>query len=107
MYTCQDNISEIQFLNSKYYLNLFTDSDTPYTDWDTPRTIRDRIRCAYRDAGRQYPIRDTVHYPMAHDIVRPLEDNGHVIEWWSYVKDKQHNHYKTGCSRIRTQSSCL
>ncbi|CAH1802557.1 unnamed protein product [Owenia fusiformis] len=56
--------------------------DTPETKWETPETIRDKIRVAYRDAGRGYHIRDTVVYPMAHDIVKPLTDKDDVITWW-------------------------
>ena len=57
--------------------------DTSLTDWEAPKTVRDKIRCAYKDNGRGYYIRDTVVYPAAHDIVKPLQEGaGHVIEWW-------------------------
>ena len=57
--------------------------DTPATNWDNPQTIRDKIRVAYKENGRPYYIRDTVYYPMAHDIVKPLiEGPGNVVEWW-------------------------
>ncbi len=57
--------------------------DTPLTNWDEPKTVRDKIRCAYKENGRGYYIRDNVVYPAAHDIVKPLqEEAGHVVEWW-------------------------
>ncbi|XP_064633076.1 uncharacterized protein LOC135491262 [Lineus longissimus] len=57
-------------------------SDTPKTNWDNPLTVRDRIRVAFRDAGRPYKIRPTIFYPMTEDIVRPLQEEDPVIEWW-------------------------
>ncbi|XP_070207799.1 uncharacterized protein [Littorina saxatilis] len=60
--------------------------DTPETNWAQPKTVRDRIRTAFRDAGREYLIRDTVHYPMVYDIVKPLKDGDPLVEWWA--KDK-------------------
>ncbi len=57
--------------------------DTPLTNWDCPVTERDKIRVAYRDNNRGYLIRDTIVYPPAHDIVKPLvEGEGRVVEWW-------------------------
>lgn len=57
--------------------------DTPITNWDNPKTIRDKIRVAYKENGRPYQIRPTVYYPMAHDIVKPLiEGPGNVLNWW-------------------------
>ena len=57
--------------------------DTPHTNWDNPKTVRDRIRVAYKENGRPYRIRDTLYYPMAEDLVKPLEEGpGNVVEWW-------------------------
>lgn len=56
--------------------------DTPHTDWDSPKTVRDRIRVGFRNAGRGYIIRDTVQYPMAYDIVKPGDKDMEYIEWW-------------------------
>lgn len=56
--------------------------DTPDTNWECPVTVRDKIRVAYKDAGRQYAIRDTVYYPPAHDIVKPLGIHDPPVEWW-------------------------
>lgn len=56
--------------------------DTAHTNWERPQTVRDRIRLAFREAGRGYQIRETVTYPMAHDIVKPCDDGGPVVEWW-------------------------
>lgn len=58
-------------------------SDTPHTNWECPVTQRDKIRVAYKANNRGYLIRDTVTYPAAHDIVKPLvEGAGDVVEWW-------------------------
>ena len=57
--------------------------DTPHTNWDNPVTVRDKIRVAYKENNRAYYIRDTVFYPAAHDIVKPLvEGTGKLVEWW-------------------------
>ncbi len=57
--------------------------DTPITNWDNPTTVRDVIRAAFRNNGRSYHIRDTIRYPMSHDIVKPMvEGPGNVFEWW-------------------------
>ena len=57
--------------------------DTAHTNWDSPVTERDRIRVAYKSNNRGYHIRDTIIYPTAHDIVKPLvEGPGNVVEWW-------------------------
>ena len=56
--------------------------DTPYTAWDNPKTVRDRIRIAFKEAGRPYCIRDTTSYPMAYDIIRPLDEGSQINQWW-------------------------
>ena len=57
--------------------------DTSHTNWEHPITTRDKIRVAFRDNDRGYYIRDTIYYPTAHDIVKPLrEGEGEVVEWW-------------------------
>jgi hypothetical protein len=63
--------------------------DTPNTSWDNPVTVRDKIRVAYKNAGRNYHIRETTHYPMAFDMIRPLnkDSTNEIIEWWLYKDD--------------------
>ena len=57
--------------------------DTPKTNWKNPQTVRDKIRCAYKDNNRAYHVRNTVVYPAAHDVVKPLkEGTGDLVEWW-------------------------
>ncbi|CAF3783557.1 unnamed protein product [Adineta steineri] len=57
--------------------------DTPETNWTQPITSRDKIRVAFREHGREYPIRPTIYYPPSHDMIRPLSnDLDDVIEWW-------------------------
>lgn len=58
--------------------------DTPETNWSHPTTSRDKIRVAFRDHGREYPIRPTIYYPQAHDMIRPLSnDLNDIVEWWN------------------------
>ncbi|KAL8624310.1 hypothetical protein ACOMHN_044741 [Nucella lapillus] len=58
-------------------------SDSVKTNWDEPVTVRDRIRRAFRDAGRGYVIRDTLFFPMVHDVVKPVrEGEDPMVEWW-------------------------
>lgn len=61
--------------------------DTPKTNWDNPKTVRDKIRVAFRDAGRPYKIRETVYYPMCEDMIKPLGETDDIIKWW-IPKDK-------------------
>lgn len=57
--------------------------DTPHTNWDNPVTVRDKIRVAYKENNRPYYIRNTIIYPAAHDIVKPLREGvGELVEWW-------------------------
>ncbi|XP_050412095.2 uncharacterized protein LOC126826986 [Patella vulgata] len=57
--------------------------DTPYTDWNEPKTVRDRIRIAFKEADQEYNIPETIYYPMAHDIVKPMKHGDSLIEWWN------------------------
>lgn len=57
--------------------------DTPRTNWECPVTERDKIRAAYKANNRGYHIRDTIIYPPAHDLIKPLvEGPGNLVEWW-------------------------
>jgi small GTP-binding protein len=57
--------------------------DTPHTEWDAPKTIRDKARVAFREASQSYFIPDTTTYPAAEHIVKPLKDDGvTVVRWW-------------------------
>lgn len=61
-------------------------ADTPETNWTEPRTVRDRIRVAYRDAGRGYTIRPSVKYPMCHDMIKHADPTttSQIVNWWQY-----------------------
>ena len=79
--------------------------DTPITNWDNPKTARDRIRIAYRENGRPYHIRETTRYPMSHDIVKPLvEGPGNVLEWWKELGAKNQEEDATETAEDRTES---
>eukprot|EP01063_Lacrimia_lanifica_P006625 TRINITY_DN1413_c0_g1_i2.p1 TRINITY_DN1413_c0_g1~~TRINITY_DN1413_c0_g1_i2.p1 ORF type:complete len:449 (+),score=100.38 TRINITY_DN1413_c0_g1_i2:69-1415(+) len=65
-------------------------ADTPQMEWADPRTVRDRIRVAFRNAGRGYFIPPTLRYPMAEHIVKPLRDDGSsVLKWWVSAVEPQ------------------
>eukprot|EP01114_Cavostelium_apophysatum_P000315 TRINITY_DN10297_c0_g1_i1.p1 TRINITY_DN10297_c0_g1~~TRINITY_DN10297_c0_g1_i1.p1 ORF type:complete len:342 (-),score=74.70 TRINITY_DN10297_c0_g1_i1:162-1187(-) len=63
--------------------------DTPHTEWDAPKTMRDKIRVEFKKHGREYLIPDTVTYPAAHHIVKPLHLNDPVVEWWKVPPGKK------------------
>jgi ADP-ribosylation factor 1/2 len=57
--------------------------DTPRTQWEEPKTIRDKTRVAFRKAGQTYFIPRTTSYPPAEHIVKPLNDDGNtMVRWW-------------------------
>lgn len=59
------------------------DDDTAFTNWEKPKTVRDKIRVSYKLNNRGYLIRDTVHYPTVHDIVRGMDSMcNNVLPWW-------------------------
>eukprot|EP01080_Neovahlkampfia_damariscottae_P007203 gene7203-11519_t len=59
--------------------------DTPHTNWDNPKTERDKIRIAFKDSGRQYFIPESVYYPTAEHIVKPEIEKGDFVNWWKYI----------------------
>ncbi|XP_041378215.1 uncharacterized protein LOC121390460 [Gigantopelta aegis] len=60
--------------------------DTPETNWDNPVTVRDKIRLAFKNAGRAYQIRDTIYYAPSADMIKPIEREGRLIKWWKPKK---------------------
>lgn len=61
--------------------------DTPHTNWDKPQTARDRVRVAFRKAGMEYWIPDTIAYPTAEHMVKSLDAVGPempktIVRWW-------------------------
>ncbi|XP_052713399.1 uncharacterized protein LOC128187182 [Crassostrea angulata] len=56
--------------------------DTPETNYDNPTSERDRIRCAYRDAGRPYVVPRDITQPMAWDMIKPLTEHDPIVQWW-------------------------
>jgi hypothetical protein len=68
------------------------ESDTPETNWEEPKTIRDRIRCAFKSVGQQYEIPSTTDYPPALHIVKPLNwRSDPAVEWWEEKKGSEEN----------------
>jgi hypothetical protein len=56
--------------------------DTTETNYDNPTTERDRIRCAYRNAGRPYIVPADLTQPMAWDMIKPITNEDPIIQWW-------------------------
>lgn len=83
-------------------------SDTLHTNWDNPRTVRDRIRKAFRDNGQPYTLPESLSQPMAWEVVKPdSEFEETVIEWWipqkrSLLNMSRQNSNKSGASDERT-----
>ena len=56
--------------------------DTTHTNWDEPLTVRDKIRVNFKKNNREYLIRETISYPMCHDMIKPLNKNDETVRWW-------------------------
>jgi FPC/CPF motif-containing protein YcgG len=56
--------------------------DTPLTDWEMPKTMRDHIRKQHWHAGKPYTIPQSASYPAADHIVKAERIDGPVIRWW-------------------------
>ena len=77
--------------------------DTPHTNWEAPRSERDRIRVAFHKAGRAYVIPNSISYPAAHYIVPPLQAfSGQVLRWWQKGEDSSKDEATTGVSSSAT-----
>jgi hypothetical protein len=73
----------LQPLSSFSRHKLPPDTTASETNWTQPKTIRDHTRVAFHKAGRPYHIPETISYPPAEHIVKPLhDDNSSVIRWW-------------------------
>lgn len=65
-------------------------ADTKDTNWLAPKTERDRIRIAFKQHDRAYPIPPTVAYPTAEFIVPPIEPfSGQIVRWWQQQPQQQ------------------
>ncbi|XP_052819851.1 uncharacterized protein LOC128245674 [Mya arenaria] len=60
--------------------------DTSETNWTEPKTVRDRIRIAFKEAGRRYTVPEDPSSPMALDMLRPINEGEGVYEWWKSEK---------------------
>lgn len=56
--------------------------DTAETNWENPDTMRDKIRCEFKKHDRLYEIPNTIYYPPALHIVKPLKIGMDYIAWW-------------------------
>lgn len=56
--------------------------DTTETKWEGPESVRDKIRVAFKEAGRPYSVPESVSSPMALEMLRPISEEEEVFEWW-------------------------
>ncbi|KAH9495905.1 hypothetical protein Btru_015391 [Bulinus truncatus] len=56
--------------------------DTAETNWSQPVTVRDKIRVAFRDAGREYEVPKKLNEPMVHEIVKKVHPDDEQLPWW-------------------------
>ncbi|KAK3603516.1 hypothetical protein CHS0354_030375 [Potamilus streckersoni] len=57
--------------------------DSTETNWVNPTNTRDKIRVAFRQAGRGYDVPQSLNFPMSHDMIRPISGADPIIEWWT------------------------
>lgn len=68
------------------FLRHHIDADTSITNWDEPKTFRDKIRVNFRAHGREYHIPNTTSYPVAYSIVQNTlmnETRYDGLEFWN------------------------
>ncbi|CAK0879399.1 unnamed protein product [Prorocentrum cordatum] len=53
-----------------------------HVEVQSPPSIRDKVRAAFRDAGRPYYLPPTTRYAPAPYIVRPARERDPPFEWW-------------------------
>jgi len=53
-----------------------------HVEVQSPPSIRDKIRAAFREAGRSYYLPPTTRYAPAPYIVRPATEQDPPFEWW-------------------------
>lgn len=82
-YTHGENECFILFQPEISFASHDLPEDTIVTNWDNPKTVRDKIRVNFKNNNREYLIRDTISYPMCHDIIKPLNKNDEVVKWWA------------------------
>ncbi|XP_013083159.2 uncharacterized protein LOC106068361 [Biomphalaria glabrata] len=56
--------------------------DTAETHWNHPVTVRDKIRVAFRDAGREYEVPMKLNEPMVYEIVKKVDPHDDQLYWW-------------------------
>ena len=86
-YAYESNNGYILFQPEVSFARKNLANDTPKTNWSNPKTVRDKIRVAFKDAGRPYRIRETIYYPTSWEIVKSPDDCGDneeelVVKWW-------------------------
>jgi FPC/CPF motif-containing protein YcgG len=79
-YSFESSNSYVLFQPESSFARHNLEPFTIHTNWTQPKTIRDKIRVAYKQAGREYLIRD---HPLSYEIIKPMvNESTNVIEWW-------------------------
>eukprot|EP01103_Thecamoeba_quadrilineata_P020797 TRINITY_DN9133_c0_g1_i1.p1 TRINITY_DN9133_c0_g1~~TRINITY_DN9133_c0_g1_i1.p1 ORF type:complete len:314 (+),score=63.55 TRINITY_DN9133_c0_g1_i1:69-1010(+) len=55
--------------------------DTAETNWENPKTVRDKIRVDFKKHGRPYDA-SKLFLPRALHVVKALEEKDPVLTWW-------------------------
>jgi FPC/CPF motif-containing protein YcgG len=67
---------------------LVQDTPASETEWERPKTMRDKARVAFKANGCPYHIPETLPYPVAEHIVKPEVDDGRGrVAWWKHLED--------------------
>lgn len=82
-YSFESSNSYILFQPELSFARRNLEPFTVETNWNNPKTIRDKIRVAYKKAGRKYLVQD---HPISYEIIKPINSEGtNVIEWWKHA----------------------
>jgi hypothetical protein len=64
------------------FVTHYVGSDSVHTNWDNPTSVRDKIRCRFKQHGAEYVVPSDINQPTAWQIVQPLRNSDPVVEWW-------------------------
>lgn len=82
------------------------------TEWENPVSARDKVRVAFRDAGRNYVVEGQAYDPVgtvrvlsspshgqgAHQVVRPLHLHDPELKWWVPLSEQNFGDPETSVS---------
>ena len=57
-------------------------NNTSITNWENPKTDRDRIRVSFKNKGKEYSIKSC---SMAYEMIKPMKEDEPIIKWWTHL----------------------